>query len=185
MSMRRTSIVAALCAGLAVVGVVPAAASSPPADAVPSPTRLPSFSEAQSSGVPLGSLRIPAIGVDETIRAGVALGVIDQGVAQWAGTARPGAVGNVVLAGHRTTRTAPFHDLDRLQPGDLIFLGSGYGYEIMYRVSGTFVVDPSDVWITYDFGDSAMVTMFACHPKGSARYRIVVQADLVAYGKIA
>ncbi len=38
--------------------------------------------------------------------------------------------------------------------------------------------------ITYDF-DGPMVTMFACHPKGSARQRIVVTATLVANRLIA
>ena len=129
-------------------------------------------------------IRIPSIGVDEVIRSGIALSVIDQGVAHWAGTSMPGGRGNVVLAGHRTTHTHPFVDLDRLEVGDLIYLEDGDGFEVIYRVSDTFIVTPEDIWISYDLG-RPMVTMFACHPKGSARQRIVVQAELLAGRRIA
>lgn len=54
----------------------------------------------------------------------------------------------------------------------------------MYGVSDTFIVDPTDLWITYDTGASTL-TMFACHPKGSERFRIMVRADLVAGRRIA
>ena len=129
-------------------------------------------------------LRIPSIGVDEEIRSGISLSVIDQGVAHWAGTSEPGESGNVVLAGHRTTHTRPFANLDRLEIGDLVYLEDGDGFEVMYRVSNTIVVSPEDIWISYDLG-KPMVTMFACHPKGSARQRIVVQAELVAGHRVA
>ena len=89
----------------------------------------------------------------------------------------------------RTCRTSydqdpPFRDLDRLDNGDLIFVTDGSGFEVMHRVSDTFIVDPTDLWITYDTGASTL-TMFACHPKGSERFRIMVRADLVAGRRIA
>jgi len=162
----------------------PAMATPAPDDAVPGPSRQPSFARIQQSGVIESRLRIPAIGVDEIVRSGIALSVIDRGVAHWAGTSEPGGAGNVVLAGHRTTHSRPFWGLDRLREGDLVFLEDGEGFDVMYRVTRSFVVEPDDLWISYDFG-KPMVTMFACHPRGSARYRIVVQAELVAGRRIA
>jgi sortase A len=155
-----------------------------PEDAFPNPARQPSFHRTQSSGYVVGLIEIPAIGVDETIRSGVSLSVIDQGVAQWVGTVGPGEDGNLVLAGHRTTHSKPFADLDRLSNGDLIYVKDGRGFPVMYKVTETTIVDPQDLWITYDMG-KPMLTMFACHPKGSARYRIVVTADLVGGRRIA
>ncbi len=169
---------------VALLAALPAVAAPSPEDAVPAPSRQPSFDSSQQSGVVESRLRIPAIGVDETVRSGISLSVIDRGVAHWAGTSAPGGSGNVVLAGHRTTHSRPFWDLDRLTDGDLVFLEDGNGFDVIYRVSDTFVVEPDDLWISYDFG-KPMVTMFACHPRGSARYRIVVQADLVAGRRIA
>jgi sortase A len=179
----------ALIGVAALVGVLmsvsgPAVAADQPEDAFPNPARQPSFHRTQSAGFVLGSIEIPAIGVDETIRSGVSLSVIDQGVAQWAGTVGPGEDGNLVLAGHRSTHSKPFADLDRLGFGDLIYVTDGRGFAVMYKVAETMIVVPQDLWITYD-RSKPMLTMFACHPKGSARYRIVVTADLVAGRRIS
>jgi sortase A len=154
------------------------------AGAVPAPGRQSTSSPSQESGAVVSRIRIPSIGVDEIIRSGIALSVIDRGVAHWVGTSAPGGSGNVVLAGHRSTHTRPFNALHRLESGDLIYLEDSGGFDVMYRVSNTFIVEPEDIWITYDFG-RPMLTMFACHPLGSAKQRIVVQADLVAGRRIA
>ena len=155
-----------------------------PPDAVPAPSRQPTYSPTQESGVVISRIQIPSIGVDEVVRSGIALSVIDQGVAHWSGTSTPGGEGNVVLAGHRTTHTRPFWALDRLEIGDLIYLEDRTGFDVMYKVTSTYIVTPDDIWISYDLG-KPMVTLFACHPRGSARQRIVVQADLVAGRRIA
>jgi sortase A len=163
---------------------LPADAAVAPAHAVPAAGRQPTSSPSQESGVVVSHVRIPSIGVDEEVRSGISLSVIDQGVAHWAGTSAPGESGNVVLAGHRSTYTRPFEDLDHLEVGDLVYLEDGDGFEVMYRVSDSFIVAPEDIWISYDLG-KPMVTMFACHPKGSAKQRIVVQAELVAGRRVA
>ena len=175
--------------GFVVVGMLvaltgQALAADRPKEAFPNPARQPSFHRTQSSAFDLGSIEMPSIGVDEAIRSGVSMSVIDRGVAQWAGTVGPGEDGNLVLAGHRTTHSRPFADLDRLGVDDLIYITDGHGFRVMYKVADTKVVDPEDLWITYDMG-RPMLTMFACHPKGSARYRIVVTANLVAGRLIA
>jgi sortase A len=185
--VRLRSVVAAV-----VTAALFAALPAPGSRAVDDPTvvlqprasRQPAGAAVQAIGTELGRLRIPAIELDETIRAGVSLSVINEGVAHWVGTADPGDSGNVVLAGHRTTFSAPFHDLDRLDSGDLVYLTDAGGFEVMYKVAETMVVAPEDIWITYET-TAPMVTMFACHPKGSARYRIVVRAEQVAGRRIA
>jgi LPXTG-site transpeptidase (sortase) family protein len=170
--------VAALIATVLLAPVV-ADAGLPQANVFPNPARQSVAHRSQEAGTPIGQLTIPAIGLSETVRSGVSLSVIDRGVAQWAGTVGAGGDGNVVLAGHRTTHTHPFEHIGDLEVGDLIYLTDGSGFDVMYRVSNSFVVDPSEVWITFDT-DHPTLTMFACHPKGSSRFRIVVTADLVA-----
>jgi sortase A len=158
---------------------VPAGAAEPPPGVYPAATREGVGSTAQSAGHSLGWIHIPAIGLSHSVLAGVSLDVLDEGVGHWAGTSWAGGSGNVVLAGHRTTYSAPFADLDLLAGGDLVFVGDQAGTAV-YRISGTFVVEPTDVWITYETG-RPIVTLFACHPKGSARYRIVARGALVEY----
>lgn len=132
----------------------------------------------QQLGITVGRIEIPAIGVDELIREGVHLSVIDRGVAHWAGTAEAGGFGNMVLAGHRTTKTAPFRNLDLLKIGDTITVTGFDGRSADYVVQETVVVTPVDIWIV-EQTETPMLTLFACHPKRSARQRIVVRAELV------
>jgi sortase A len=144
-----------------------------------SSSRQPTNHSTQSAAWQMGTLRIPAIGVEEPVRVGVDPSVLNMGVGYWSGTAQPGQQGNVVLGGHRTTWTHPFADLDDLREGDLVTMTDGRGIEIMYRVTETMIVEPRDMWIANDTATPSL-TLFACHPKGSARYRIVVVAELVS-----
>ena len=161
---------------VAVVGVAPPPPTA--AGALRLPTRAHVEAPTQQLGVTIGRLEIPALGLVETIREGVDLSVIDRGVSHWAGTAEAGGYGNMVLAGHRTTKTAPFRDLGLLRPGDLVTVAGFDGRVAEYRVSETVIVTPSDMWIV-EQTDVPILTLFACHPKGSARQRIVVRAELV------
>lgn len=170
-------LVVVLALGLLVANPGPVRAVERPEGTRPAGGRLPAGHPAQESGHEVGFLQITAIDLDLIVRSGVAMSVIDQGPAHWAGTSLPGGPGNVVLAGHRTTKTRPFYYLDRLEPGDAIVMGDGSSFPAVYRVTETFVVDPQDVWITYETGEP-IVTLFACHPRGSARYRIVVRGAL-------
>ncbi len=147
---------------------------------VPGPftSRQPVDDPDQATGRLVGTIRIPSIDVDEIVRSGVALSVIDQGPAHWVGTAGAGEAGNVVIAGHRTTHSAPFRHLDKLEAGDLIYLTNSWGFDVMYRVTETFIVEPDAIWITYPTTQPTL-TMFACHPLGSVAQRIVVRAQLV------
>ena len=171
-------------------GVVPGhAAIAPREEPVtdgwsPASRRQRADAPAQSAGFTQAQMRIPAIGLDEAVRAGVDLSVIDRGPAHWIGTALPGSSGNVVIAGHRTTHGAPFRNLHQLEPGHLVYVTDPRGFEVMYRVVETFVVTPDALWITWDNGE-ALLTMFACHPLGSAAKRIVVRAEMVANRLIA
>ncbi len=160
-----------------------AGAGDQPAGLTPAPTRLGINDPAQAGGADMAFLSIPAIGVKETVRSGIAMSVIDKGPAHWAGTSDPGGSGNVVLAGHRTTKTRPFFDLNRLEPGDLIIFSGMLSADsppaiAVYSVTETLIVDSRAIWITYETGE-AIVTLFACHPKGSVRQRIVVRGALV------
>ncbi len=127
----------------------------------------------------LGTIRIPKIGLEATMREGVWLTVIDEGPAHWPGTAMPGGWGNVVVAGHRVTHSHPFRDLDLLAPGDEISFTLPDGSNHTYRMTAQLIVDPSEVWIV-DQAPGRTLTLFACHPKGSARQRIVVRGEWVS-----
>jgi sortase A len=124
----------------------------------------------------LGRIAIPSVGVDAELHDGIRLTTLDRGPGHWPGTAMPGQIGNVVVAGHRTSHGAEFRHLDALAPGDEVIFTTDTGVHT-YLVTGTQVVTPDALWIT-DPTDTPTATLFACHPLGSTAQRIVVSLAL-------
>ncbi len=92
------------------------------------------------------------------------------------GTGNPGQAGNVVLAAHRDVNSALFRDLDRLKPGDEIFVSNSLR-EYRYVVKESFVVRPDQTEVMSPTQDSR-VTLITCTPIGLATQRLVVIAVL-------
>ncbi|MFW2383941.1 MAG: sortase [Acidimicrobiales bacterium] len=159
----------------------PEVAEAPPVPAASVPREL-----LPSQGDALGVIRIPKIGVDKVVIAGTSRSDLRKGPGHYGTTPLPGQAGNAAIAGHRTTYGAPFGDLDGLEPGDRIVVETFQGlfnYEVLPQVtaegmSGHAIISPYDVEVLNDYGDNRL-TLTACHPKYSARQRIVVQAQLV------
>lgn len=127
---------------------------------------------------PTGRIEIPAIGVNHQTYEGIDLATINYGPSHWPGKPLPGQVGNTVFPGHRTTFSRPFFDLDKLVPGNEVIFTTPAG-RFTYRVTGTTIVRSTDTYVV-DNTPGATFTLLACHPKGSARQRIVVKGNLVA-----
>ena len=140
-------------------------------------------------------LDIDTIDISKFVVEGVQVADLRKGPGHYRASPQPGLAGNTGIAGHRTTYGQPFHDIDALNPGDQITVVSLLGtfvYEVMapqdaYRDRlddvdatgpGHIIVDPSATWVLDDFGDNRL-TLTACHPKLSARQRIVVAARLI------
>lgn len=142
------------------------------------PIAPPNDSYATEPVIELGTIAIPKLGVDMTMYEGIRLTTLDHGPGHWPGTAMPGAVGNVVVGGHRTSKHRVFRDVDQLVAGDEIVFTDTAGVRHVYSVREVTIVQPTDVWIV-DPTDTPTATLFACHPPGSTAERIVVFADLV------
>lgn len=138
-------------------------------------------------GDPIARLRIPAIDVDEIVVHGIGVADLRKGPGHFPDSPMPGQAGNAAIAGHRTTYGQPFHDLDRLSPGDEILIDTLQG-SFTYRVMphedpdgeerGHFIVPETAVEVLDDAGDDRL-TLIACHPKFSSRQRIITTAELV------
>ena len=148
-----------------------------PGSPLPVPARLPSRWN-RVALVDVGHIVIPKIGVNTVVYEGVEQMVIDEGPAHWPGTAWFGGWGNVVLAGHRATRSQPFHRAAELVAGDDIVLWDRSG-PYTYRVTGSEVVDDSALWIV-EQRPGRTLTLFTCHPIGSAAQRLVISATLMS-----
>lgn len=147
-------------------------------DPLPVPQDPPEDPYADVEVPEIGAIEIPAIGLSHPVFEGVTLTAINRGPSHWPGAALPGRRGNSVFPGHRTTYSRPFHDLDRLAPGDQVVFRTPDGVHT-YEVSETIIVDPTEMWVV-DQTDESTFTLIACHPKGSAAQRIVVKGTLVS-----
>jgi sortase A len=123
--------------------------------------------EAAGSGAPL--ISIPRIQLKARVGTN-----LDDGPAWWPVTGRPGRGDTVAIAGHRTTHTRPFYWLERLRPGDAVYVRWA-GRMHAYRVSGRRILSAKDLHIADARGHEVLL-LSACTPRGSARQRIVVYA---------
>lgn len=146
---------------------------------LPQPLAPPTDEYGHEPVVELGRISIPKIGLERTMYEGIRLTTLDRGPGHWPGTAMPGQVGNVVVAGHRVSHNRDFHDLDQLEAGDQVVFTTLDGVSHAYAVTGVEVVTPADTWIVQQTPEKT-ATLFACHPPGSTQYRIVVHLAYVA-----
>ncbi|MEA1902104.1 MAG: sortase [Actinomycetota bacterium] len=133
--------------------------------------------EAAETGEAFGFMRIPKVGLDQVIFAGVDTQTLKQGPGHMERTPLPGQVGNAVISGHRTTYGRPFFDFDLLEVGDEIEVETAIGTHI-YAIREILIVEPTDVWVT-DPRAGAWLTLTTCDPKFSARKRLIVIAEMI------
>jgi sortase A len=163
------------------------------------------------AGDALAVIYIPRLGADyhRVMLEGTAEKELSQGPGHYVGTAMPGEQGNLGIAGHRVGKGSPFLDLDKLRPGDPIVVETKddwYVYRVLGdRTTGAFTGDPSGIpgqeivtpsqidviSPTPDAAPSAppsgaYLTLTTCHPKFSARKRLVIHARLAGlpYSKL-
>lgn len=150
-------------------------------DGVPAEPLFLHVETAPDLGAAFALIRIPKL---DRLQDGwnVVEGVSRQDLRNGAGhmpdTALPGQPGNAVISGHRTTYGEPFRELDELDSGDRIEVETALGTHI-YEVREVWVVAPTDVWVA-DPREGAWLTLTTCHPKLSARQRLVISAELVS-----
>lgn len=153
-------------------------AAAPSAIALPIPEPPPAEDGTTEPRVQVGSIEIPKIGLTADMWEGIRLSTLNNGPGHWPGTAMPGEVGNAVIAGHRVSHHADFRHLDDLVAGDDVIMTTPSG-RFVYKVLSSEIVKPDALWVV-DQTPEATATLFACHPPGSVRERIVVHLALSA-----
>lgn len=133
-------------------------------------------------GGAFGRLVAPAMGLDAIVVKGHERPDLKKGPG-WIGyTDVPGPSGNCGIAGHRTTYGAWFGSLHKLSVGDTIDLYSPYR-RYRYEVTATGRVTPDKVEVMASTPDPQL-TLSACDPPYSARYRLIVHAKLVEVRRV-
>lgn len=147
------------------------------ASAGPERAATTAFSEPALPGGVIGQIRIPAIGVQKYFVEGVGEPQLQEGPGRYPGSGLPGQVGNLAIAGHRTTYGAPFFRLGDLKVGDKVIIDVPQGRATYVVSQSPFAVSPWDVNVLADYGD-ARVTLTTCNPPFFATTRLIVVAKL-------
>jgi sortase A len=137
-------------------------------------------------GSVLTRLRIPKKGInlDILVVEGVTPAALRAGAGHYPLTPLPGEIGNVAIAGHRTTFLRPFNHLDEMAPGDQVILETPFKifhYVVIAPFDGhanPWVVSKDDTRALNDTPGHYMLTLTTCHPKGSARQRLILRLEL-------
>jgi sortase A len=125
----------------------------------------------------VGRIEIPRLGVTAIVKEGADEGTLARAVGLVRGTARPGEVGNMVLAGHRDTFFRPLRNIkvnDRIR---MIVPPNTYEYE----VQSLRVVAPEETSVLDSKGveELTLVTCFPFRFIGPAPDRFIVSATRV------
>jgi len=135
-------------------------------------------------------LDIPAVNVQapiifpESNHENLIQEALQNGVVHYFGTALPGEVGNVYLAGHSSDFVwakgdykTVFARLPKLKIGDEIKIASR-AKTFIYRVIGTRIVSPQDMSVLDQPTDKKLLTLQTSYPLGTAWRRYLVIAEL-------
>ncbi len=134
--------------------------------------------EIRHPGDVIGRLEIPILGLAVPITAGIETTSLLRGVGHIDGTAYPGGLGTLGLAGHRDTY---FRPLRRIQSGMDIRVTDGSG-TYHYAVDSTEIVAPEQVDVLA-IRSRPELTLVTCYPfdyVGAAPMRFIVHAHLLS-----
>lgn len=140
--------------------------------------RAASLTSQARIGKPIGELKIDAIGLDSVVVQGTDDPTIRKGPGHYSETPLPGLKGNWTsgIAGHRSTYSAPFRDIDDLEHGDEIVVEMPYA-RFYYTMQTTQIVD-RDYRAAFRRRGYDRLALTACHPRDSNAQRIIAYAKL-------
>jgi sortase A len=118
-------------------------------------------------------IQIPAIAVDRQVVYGDDWEALKLGVGHHPGSVNPGQTGNLVLTAHNDVYGEIFRDLDKLKPGDQVFV-STTSKSYTYVIQETIKVKPTDTWVLDARGDIQQITLISCYPYRQNTQRIVL-----------
>lgn len=129
----------------------------------------------------MATLEIPRLGTSLPVYHGATDQVLRRGVGHIYGSSLPvgGAGTHAVLTAHSGIPEAElFTRLDTMRPGD-VFTVRVFDSELAYRVTGSDVVEPTDIANLAVVPGEDLVTLVTCTPTGVNTHRLLVHAERV------
>ena len=132
------------------------------------------YAKTVKPGDPLGRIKVPRLGLDAVLVTGTDHDSLTKGPGWDTRTFLPGEGQLVYIAGHRTTYSAPFANIDALRPGDLVTIEVPYA-TFTYVIRSHIIVPADDLSVRRSHGQE-VVALQACHPRFFATHRYIAYA---------
>jgi LPXTG-site transpeptidase (sortase) family protein len=123
-----------------------------------------------------GYISIPQIGLTSLVRDGTEFVDIDP--SHLVESRTPNQPGNVAIFGHRVSFGYEFKNIDKLGENSLVYLTIGKKI-YTYRVTAVDIRLPTDPLLYASTSNDQTLSLVACHPPHSVKYRIVAHAVLI------
>ncbi len=133
-------------------------------------------------------ITVPRLGLkDVAVPTGSKQAELDrEGILRLRGSGLPWIAGsNTFITGHalgfpRTRVPYVFYKLNKMKPGDEIFVEDKEGQEYTFRVYDLMTVEPNDYWTTYPVEGKTVVSLQSCTPIPTFENRLIVRGELVS-----
>jgi sortase A len=134
------------------------------------------------------TITVPRLGLkDVPVPTGSTQHDLDrEGILRLRGSGLPWIEGsNTFIAGHAlgfpwTRVPYAFYKLDKMKPGDEIFVEDEDGRRYTFRVYDLMTVEPNDYWTTYPVEGETTISLQSCTPIPSFKNRLIVRGELVS-----
>jgi sortase A len=133
-------------------------------------------------------ITVPRLGLkDVAVPTGSRQAELDrEGILRVRGSGLPWIAGsNTFITGHalgfpRTRVPYAFYKLDKMKPGDEIFIEDKDEQRYTFRVYDLMTVEPNDYWATYPVEGKTVISLQSCTPIPTFEDRLIVRGELVS-----
>jgi sortase A len=133
-------------------------------------------------------ITVPRLGLkDVAVPTGSRQAELDrEGILRVRGSGLPWIAGsNTFITGHalgfpRTRVPYVFYRLNKMKPGDKIFLEDKVGQKYTFKVYDLMTVEPNDYWTIYPVENKTVVSLQSCTPIPTFENRLIVRGELVS-----
>ncbi|MCU6710436.1 class D sortase [Paenibacillus sp. J5C_2022] len=161
----------------AVESIEPTATSGDAQSNAPSPTTTANTSKKSQQNV-IARIKIPSIKLNLPVLEGATEKNLRAAAAHLKETAGFGEVGNAAVAAHRMRAKGKlFNRLNEVKKGDKVTIETKQG-TYTYTVTGTSIVEPSDVSVLNYNNRDKKLTLITCDPVVDPTHRLIVHAEM-------
>jgi sortase A len=151
------------------------------------PEKAPRVTSGGENASAAMKITVPRLGLkDVAVPTGSKQADLDrEGILRLRGSGLPWIAGsNTFIAGHalgfpRTRVPYVFYKLNKMKPGDEIFVEDKEGQEYTFRVYDLMTVEPNDYWTTNPVEGKTVISLQSCTPIPTFENRLIVRGELV------